>query len=448
MGTWRGWRPEPGNALAGLAATILLAGCGGSIPRSTPAGDPTPLAKCKVAANASSPLVTEWPASEKAHLSSLATAQTVAVSYSGCEMRIIDGCKLEGGYQWVRTTTATDQVEIANADELYAKLPLGALSLEGELERAGRLAVSTTVAGQLTSTGAPPKSGVIPGVCGGHALHQCHQRRRLRAPERRVDRRRWKRRVAGVGVGARSRRKEVVLREAGNRASCDDSTDDAPHRECASPIQVFLRALGSQSNSARYTAGSRPTRQTNGSDPSHDPGNPPRRKVDTSRSRRRHRLRRAMHRVDPAGEWLFPGAQTAAGRDRRAAHPEAPPRGAGRRDRVSTEEWPTPASPRSRSLAWASQALGSASAWNLGSRSGGCEEDPNDLTSKCFPDASFLFLTSGMFLAIAGVSTWWYFYSDWERFRTEEKSAIGLRKRPKPNPTRVGIGPGFVAGQF
>ena len=55
------------------------------------ASDPTPLAKCRVTANAAHPLVTEWPASEKAHLQSMAGSQTVAVEYSGCDLSIIDG---------------------------------------------------------------------------------------------------------------------------------------------------------------------------------------------------------------------------------------------------------------------------------------------------------------------------------------------------------------------
>src|SRR5690606_4944390 len=75
--------------------------------------------------------------------------RTVVVSYSGCELRILDGCRLSGGYQWTRTTLSEDVVEIADEDELYAKVPLGAASLEGELESSGRLAIHITVAGQL-----------------------------------------------------------------------------------------------------------------------------------------------------------------------------------------------------------------------------------------------------------------------------------------------------------
>ena len=58
---------------------------------------------------------------------------------------------------------STDSLEINDADELYAKLPLGAPSLEGELKRSGKLAVQTVVSGQLrlegAATGDIPKEG-------------------------------------------------------------------------------------------------------------------------------------------------------------------------------------------------------------------------------------------------------------------------------------------------
>ena len=64
-------------------------------------------------------------------------------------MKIVNSCKIKGSYRWQRTTIATDSFEVKSADELYAKLPLGAASLEGELSRSGRLQMQTTVTGQL-----------------------------------------------------------------------------------------------------------------------------------------------------------------------------------------------------------------------------------------------------------------------------------------------------------
>src|SRR4029077_2721031 len=91
----------------------------------------------------------EWPASEKANLEVLLRTGAVAVAFSGCSMRVLPECKVRGVYQWTRTTPSTDSLEINDSDELFAKLPLGAASLEGELKRSGKLSVQTTVSGQL-----------------------------------------------------------------------------------------------------------------------------------------------------------------------------------------------------------------------------------------------------------------------------------------------------------
>jgi hypothetical protein len=206
---------------------------------------PSDQVKCKVAAQHDNPLVTEWPAPEKANLEALLREGPVVVAYSGCSMRLLPQCRATGQYLWRRTTISSDVVEIRDADELYAKLPLGAASLEGELNRSGRLAVQTTVAGQLhlaefdpnqlprdmTCFGATHvvgalsvgafklKSGGSAGVRGGAS-------------------------AAAVGsAGGSSQREESLVREAGAPDKCDLATDTTANMACASPIQVFLRPL-------------------------------------------------------------------------------------------------------------------------------------------------------------------------------------------------------------
>lgn len=230
-------------------AALALSGCGGLLGGSGEGGrsgaipdDPTPLDKCSVAAGRTNPLVTEWPASEKAHLETAWGSGAVAVAYSGCEMRIIDGCRLGGVYAWRRTTLASDTVRISNTDELYAKLPIGAVGLEGELSQSGSLAVRTTVAGQLRLDAAP--GGADAAAC-SEATHyisaisvgafKLFGGGRTTAGGGAS--------IAGTGAGARTDRSDSVLREAGNPARCSDAEDTAPHPECASPIQVFLAPL-------------------------------------------------------------------------------------------------------------------------------------------------------------------------------------------------------------
>ncbi len=202
-------------------------------------------AKCRVAASHESPLVTEWPASEKANLEVQLRTGTVVVSYSGCEMHLLPQCRARGNYQWRRTTTLTDVVEIRNADDLYAKLPLGAVSLEGELERTGRLAVQTTVSGQMQLVDFEPRYVGTDASCRG-ATHVVGALSvgafKLRSGGTFSASGNAKVNAMGSASGSHES-EESLLREAGVPAHCEESTDAAAHPECSSPVQVFLQPL-------------------------------------------------------------------------------------------------------------------------------------------------------------------------------------------------------------
>src|SRR5512134_625289 len=84
---------------------VLAAGC--AAPRYAGPAFPDALGtqgRCRFGAGGSSPLVTEWPASEKANLEALLQRGAVAVEYTGCAMRVLTQCRVPGGYAWQRTT--------------------------------------------------------------------------------------------------------------------------------------------------------------------------------------------------------------------------------------------------------------------------------------------------------------------------------------------------------
>jgi hypothetical protein len=230
-----------------LALALGLAACAPQLPGtgSTLAQALTPLGKCRVAASQTSPLVTEWPASEKANLEVLLRSGAVAVAYSGCSMRVLPQCRVRGAYRWQRTTPATDNLEINNEDDLYARLPLGAASLEGELKRSGRLTVQTTVSGQLKLEEQEPPSVPTDGPC-AQATHVVSALSvgafTLSSGAS------WSGRTAAsaasvVEAGGSASRSAALMRAAGDPATCGSGTAEAPHPNCASPIQVFLLPL-------------------------------------------------------------------------------------------------------------------------------------------------------------------------------------------------------------
>jgi hypothetical protein len=189
--------------------------------------------------------VTEWPASEKSNLEVSIGVGAVAVAYSGCAMRVLPHCRLRGAYRWMRTTPATDVIDIKDEDELFAKLPLGAASLEGELKRSGELSVRTTVSGQLKLEGVGPGDVPIDGECatathlvsalsvGAFSLTAGGALTAKASAEVTA--------VGSTGGGVERSRKQ--LRSAGEPDTCKESTMEAAHANCRSPIQVFLQPL-------------------------------------------------------------------------------------------------------------------------------------------------------------------------------------------------------------
>jgi hypothetical protein len=229
--------------LLSAAAGALASGC--AAPRASHArllDVPGASARCRVGSGRTNPLVTEWPASEKANLEAMLRRGAVAVEYSGCAMRVLTECRLRGGYAWQRTTPASDVVEIGGEEELYVKLPLGAASLEGELERSGKLSIHTYVSGQLRLEGASaadvppvPACARATHVVGALAVGAFQLDGSGKASGR-----------ADVGLarlgsaGGKVERSAGLIRSAGDADACDRGDDAGPHPNCRSPIQVFL----------------------------------------------------------------------------------------------------------------------------------------------------------------------------------------------------------------
>lgn len=229
-----------------VASCWFLPACGGNadFARAKAPGVPDTEARCQAAARGESPLVTEWSSAEKANLQARLRAGALAVEYTGCSMRPITACTVRGSYRWQRTTLSSESIEIHNQDELFTKLPLGALTLGGELARSGRLAVRTAVSGQYVLEGSTTADVPDYGDCSAatHLLvgvsigsFKLHSGGTLQAGG-----------SVGAGLysgGAQTSSSENLLREAGDFESCRQSSDEKPEMNCSSPIQAFLAPL-------------------------------------------------------------------------------------------------------------------------------------------------------------------------------------------------------------
>jgi len=123
--------------------------------------------KCKPGNEASKSLVVEWPMGERAALEGRVARGLVAVRYRNCEMELITNCSVTGAYSYVGVTPKSENVKITNADELYAKIPIGAIRLEGQLARAGELNVDMIQVGRYETDSYRFAESDLSGRCEG-----------------------------------------------------------------------------------------------------------------------------------------------------------------------------------------------------------------------------------------------------------------------------------------
>jgi len=198
-------------------------------------------AKCREALSQGAPLLTELSATEKANLEILTRSGAVAVSYTGCSMQVLYNCRLGGRYYWYAVSPTSDSFEINDEDQLYAKLPIGAVGLEADLQRWGKLNVQTSVSGQLRLDGLQPADIPVDGECarathvigalsvgafvmstsGGHSAGGGVNT--------------WV-----VGAGGKAGQGSSVVRAAGQPDTCSQTSEQSPPQSCRSPIQAFL----------------------------------------------------------------------------------------------------------------------------------------------------------------------------------------------------------------
>ncbi|MBK6512927.1 MAG: hypothetical protein IPG04_02110 [Polyangiaceae bacterium] len=233
--------PRHLTLLVFTAGLVALSGCAGqqliaSTPTVEDADDQQ--ATCKVAKDPLNPLVVEWPGTAKVDLETASRRGLVAVSYSGCTMKILSGCEIKGGYELEKTTPARDRIEISDNNELYAKLPLGAASLKGELSLGSALELDYIAVGQRVANVQPMETV---GECTGAT----HYVRTITVGAFRLDAK--AKGKAGLGVevgpgGAGIAREESArkLRAQGEVDACVKNPDGT---ECGAILQLGLAPL-------------------------------------------------------------------------------------------------------------------------------------------------------------------------------------------------------------
>lgn len=228
----------------------MVGGCSPSTPGTqSPTETTLTPGGCRVAASVTNPYVVEWSSADKGLLETRLGGGLVAVAYDGCEMSVKSRCKITGAaYDYVAfNSRKRDSLRLESVEELYAKLPLGVVRLEGEFERFDALRVEMSLVGRYESSAVDVRPDQLEGDCEGvtHAVWAvtvgAHE---VQAEERRKAAAAAQAGSAGAGA-ARERARESISRD-GDAAACDGASpgDTAPPANCGAVIRLEVVAIG------------------------------------------------------------------------------------------------------------------------------------------------------------------------------------------------------------
>lgn len=233
-----------------LLGFLVLSGCGASsAARPAPPKFDGHGAKCDATHSVAEPLVVEWPSTARGRLeSSLQSGRLIAVRHVGCDIEVLPQCTVEKAYAYRAFRSAkTDELVIEDTDRLHAKLPVGAVALEGKIDRGTSLHVDMRSVGRWELTVAGMTTSALKGICDGvtHVIgaatvgaFRFYSTAHLDAAGAAT--------FAGAGGGAGSSSKREDLMSDGDTSACAIAReeDENPPKGCSAVIGIELMPMG------------------------------------------------------------------------------------------------------------------------------------------------------------------------------------------------------------
>jgi hypothetical protein len=232
-----------------VLVVLAAASCGAPSLPTGPSGKVMPPSgggkyQCKAVSGKTDPWLVEWDATQKARMQATSQGGVLLVKYSGCELEVLYGCERQGQYKLWPTTPASSTEYITSEDDVFAKLPIGALNLAAEFQQGDKWSLDYVVVGMRQASIAAIKREELSGDCtqathyiSGMAVgaYQLVSEARRKAGGGVT--------VYGAGAGASSGAAAGALRQDGKYEMCtgNDATADDPR--CQAIVQLFLEPV-------------------------------------------------------------------------------------------------------------------------------------------------------------------------------------------------------------
>ena len=213
----------------------------------SPAFAPKGQTKCGVTKSQESPLIVEWPSSDRLELETRTRQGVAVVHYVGCEMQLLPRCHVPATYNYLGGNRKVDKVVMKDADDLYANLPVGAANFEGKLQRSGQLTVAMDLVGRYEASSSTVNADDLKGECDG-ATHFVYGVTVgafdfFAGADASVG---GKAGIGALGGGANSEATRETLTRDGEVSACETASPDDkfPPAECGALIRIEVVPLG------------------------------------------------------------------------------------------------------------------------------------------------------------------------------------------------------------
>lgn len=264
------WRYLAAGVLGSLSCAAV--GCG---PPPAPKLDYDTNKTCTSSSGHGEPLVVDWQPGQRIDLEAAMKEGVALVRYDCKTIHLVRGCRIDGGYGFMATTTKEEVVRLVNADEVRANLPLSGGKLGAELgadfQRGASLDIALVMIGKKATTWRSIKSTDLRGEGCGEVTHfiasasigafvmQTGQQSQARTAVELFN--------AGGSVATKNtrhvRNTDGIIDEC-KKASPDA---DAPPQQCGAPLRLELIPLADRVTQASSKEAKTPRPASSGEGP-------------------------------------------------------------------------------------------------------------------------------------------------------------------------------------
>ncbi|MFV8751246.1 tetratricopeptide repeat protein [Nannocystaceae bacterium ST9] len=236
-----------------LALITCKAGKAGEFvePEQPSAGEAMRELECRPDQERAEPLVVDWPSDDRTDLEIAMRDGIVVASYDCDSFRVLEACRVRGGYEFAGVSRKQDVRQFTGLDELHANFPVGASKLAAGLEREASLDLALVTIGKHRTSAWRIARGELEGDC-AEATHFVSSAI-VGAFAMRTGTRGFVGSVAEIflageqvgDVGGSSNHASQSLSRDGDLAACDAANplDRQPPAQCQSLLRVELVGL-------------------------------------------------------------------------------------------------------------------------------------------------------------------------------------------------------------